>query len=153
MMLAMSAPHVILLLNVVSTWFMVGLIWFVQIVHYPLFSGVPPEPFAAYHRRHVRRTTWVVAPVMLVELSAALALLWLRPIAVPAWVAWAGLALLAAAWGSTWLLQIPRHNELATCYAPAPHAALCNSNWLRTAAWTARGVLLVVAVAGEMFQR
>ena len=144
-MLAMSAPHVILLLNVASTWFMVGLIWFVQVVHYPLFSGIPPEPFAAYHRRHVRRTTWVVAPVMLVELSAALALLWLRPITVPAWVAWAGLALLGIAWGSTWLLQIPRHNELAACYADGSHAALCYSNWLRTAAWTARGVLFVVA--------
>jgi sterol desaturase/sphingolipid hydroxylase (fatty acid hydroxylase superfamily) len=66
--------------NLAATWFMVGLIWFVQVVHYPLFAAVPAgEPFAAYHRQHVRRTTWVVAPVMLVELVTAVALLLARP--------------------------------------------------------------------------
>ena len=38
--------------NLAATWFMVGLIWFVQVVHYPLFAAVPAgEPFAAYHRQ------------------------------------------------------------------------------------------------------
>ena len=137
--------------NLAATWFMVGLIWFVQVVHYPLFAAVPAgEPFAAYHRQHVRRTTWVVAPVMFVELITSAALLLARPAFVSAWVGWAGLALLAIAWLSTALLQVPRHNELARCYADVSHGALCRTNWLRTAAWTARGALLAWA-AGGMF--
>ena len=144
----MSAAHLVLLTNLASTWFMVGLIWFVQVVHYPLFASVPGDGFAAYHKQHVRRTTWVVGPVMLVELTTALALLWLRPAGRPAWAPWLGLALLAVAWGSTWRLQIPRHNELAACYAHAAHGSLCRTNWLRTVAWTGRGFLLVYAVVG-----
>jgi hypothetical protein len=31
----------ILILNACLTWFMTGLIWFVQIVHYPLFDADP----------------------------------------------------------------------------------------------------------------
>jgi len=134
--------------NLAATWFMVGLIWFVQVVHYPLFAAVPAgEPFAAYHRQHVRRTTWVVAPVMLVELVTAVALLLARPAFLSARVAWAGLARLTVAWLSTALLQVPRHNELARSYVDSCQAALCRTNWLRTMAWTARGALLVSAVA------
>lgn len=39
----MNWPITILLANVVSTLFMVGLIWMVQIVHYPLFDDVGQE--------------------------------------------------------------------------------------------------------------
>ena len=137
------------LINLAATWFMTGLIWFVQVVHYPLMGGALGDGFAAYHRQHVTRTTRVVAPVMLVELATALALPWLRPVAVPAWVAWAGLALLLVAWGSTATLQIPRHNALAARYADATHGGLCRTNWIRTIAWSARAVLLLYA-AGRM---
>lgn len=142
----MSLGNTILLINLTAAWFMTGLIWFVQIVHYPLFSAVGGEAFRPYHGRHVQRTTWVVAPVMLLELATALALPWLRPAAVPGWVAWVGLALLAVAWTSTGLLQIPRHHELAARYGEGAYAALCRTNWIRTAAWTARGILAAYAV-------
>jgi hypothetical protein len=130
---------------------MVGLIGFVQIVHYPLFAAVPAgEPFAGYHREHVRRTTWVVAPVMLVELITSVALLLARPAYVATWLAWAGLGVLAIAWLSTALLQVPRHNELARCYADSSYGALCRTNWIRTIAWTARGALLMYAAAAAV---
>ena len=32
-----------------ATWFMAGLHWFVQVVHYPLFADVGTERFIAYH--------------------------------------------------------------------------------------------------------
>lgn len=50
-----------------ATWFMTGLIWFVQIVHYPLMGAVPGDAFRVYQELHQRRTTWIVGPVMLVE--------------------------------------------------------------------------------------
>ena len=57
-----------------STLFMVGLTWFVQVVHYPLFSRVDPDSFPAYHEEHSARTTWVVAAPMLIELASSVAL-------------------------------------------------------------------------------
>lgn len=48
-----------------STWIMVGIIWFVQIVHYPLFSFAGRVEFPMYEHEHRRRTTWVVLPPIL----------------------------------------------------------------------------------------
>ena len=45
---------VCLLLNFASTWAMVGLIWLIQIVHYPLFSRVGADQFKLYEQEHQR---------------------------------------------------------------------------------------------------
>ena len=71
----MNWPITILLANVVSTLFMVGLIWMVQIVHYPLFDDVGQENYVRYQQRHQRNITYVVAPVMFVELATSILLL------------------------------------------------------------------------------
>ena len=146
-----SLPDSVFLLNLAATWFMTGLIWFVQVVHYPLMGRALGDGFAAYHRQHVARTTRIVAPVMLLELVTAAILLWLRPVGVPAAIAWVGLVLLLVAWGSTVLVQIPRHNALAASYADATHVALCRTNWIRTVAWSARGVILLYT-AGQILR-
>ena len=45
----------ILLLHTLSTLSMLGLIWFVQIVHYPLMARVGRVRFHAYETDHQRR--------------------------------------------------------------------------------------------------
>ncbi|GMV25548.1 MAG: hypothetical protein AMXMBFR58_15790 [Phycisphaerae bacterium] len=128
-----------------STWFMVGLIWFVQIVHYPLMGSVPPEASPAYAGAHQRRTTWVVGPVMLLEAGTAM-LLVLTPhteaIGLP-W-AWIGLALLALCWASTFMVQVPLHARLALGFDPNSWRRLVATNWLRTIAWSGRGIIALV---------
>ena len=65
---------VLLLTHAAATLFLVGLIWFVQIVHYPLMARVPVSEFAAYEHEHQNPTTFAVAPTMLIEvLTAAMA--------------------------------------------------------------------------------
>ena len=56
-------------INIASTWFMVGLIWFVQIVHYPLFGYVGSKEFETFHEHHKILITPVVGFVMIVEIS------------------------------------------------------------------------------------
>jgi hypothetical protein len=141
----------VLLANFAATWFMVGLIWFVQLVHYPQFAGVGSDAFVAYHRRHTRFTTYVVAGPMIAEGITAV-LLAARPGAagVSPVIAWAGLGLLVVIWFSTALLQVPRHNELSGGFDVRAGTRLCRTNWLRTTAWTARGVLMTVALAAML---
>ena len=127
--------------NIGSTLMMVGVIWFVQIVHYPLFAMVGPDGFINYERSHQGMTTWVVAPLMLVELASTI---WLairvispvRPIE-----AWVGLALVAAAWASTFALQVPLHERLAQGFDAAAVERLVATNWVRTVIWSLRGAL------------
>ena len=59
----------LLLANLSATLFMVSVIWFVQMVHYPLFARVGQEKFALYSGAHSRLTPYVVGPPMLVEFS------------------------------------------------------------------------------------
>ena len=129
----------ILLVHAAATLFMTGVIWFVQVVHYPMFASVSADAFAAYAQRHSSLTTWVVGPAMLVELGAAIALV--ANASVPRWMSWTGLALLAAVWLSTFLLQVPRHEELARGFDPAAHASLVATNWIRTIGWSLRALV------------
>ena len=73
----------VLLLQFFSTIAMVGLVWFVQVVHYPLMERVGKDEFCRYERDHQTRTTMVVAPLMLTEAVTALLVLWIRPSSVP----------------------------------------------------------------------
>lgn len=129
-----------------ATLYMTGLIWFVQLVHYPMFANVPAEVFVEYERVHQARTTWAVGPAMLLELGTAIALLWVRPPGVPLWVAWVGLALLLLVDGSTAVFFGPQHGRLSAGFDAQLHRQLVDWNWLRTAGWTARGVLLLWAL-------
>lgn len=136
----------VLLAHVTATLAMAGLIWFVQIVHYALFNEVGETAFPGYHRGHMRRTTWVVAPLMLVELVTAVWLVGAYPDARLLWPWW-NLGLLAAIWGSTFLSQVPQHRRLAGGFDDRAYRLLLSGNWFRTLAWTVRGLLVLWALA------
>lgn len=138
----------VLLVHAAATCAMAGLIWFVQVVHYPLFGAIDLATFPAYHREHVRLTTLVVGPLMLAEAAAAMAIVALR-LSSP-WLSWAGVALLAVVWGATMFLSVPRHDELAHGFSASAQAALVATNWIRTVAWSARAGLSLVMVDGAI---
>jgi hypothetical protein len=140
-----EAEGVLLVVHLAATAAMCGLIWFVQVVHYPLFAGVGVHRFTEYEQRHQRATAWVVGPFMAIEgVSALLIAGWLRDEVGPVPVG-AGLLLLAVVHGSTVLLQVPAHARLSTGYDRAVAARLVRTNWIRTAGWTLR-----TAVAATM---
>jgi len=136
--------HVLLAVHAGATLMMAGLIWFVQVVHYPLFAQVGAGGFTAYEARHMRLTGWVVGPLMLAE-AATTAWIAVRPPAgvAPA-AAWLGLAMAAALWATTGLVQAPLHRRLARGFDARLHGILVRSNWTRTALWSGRGVLSLV---------
>jgi hypothetical protein len=142
----MLSARWIFVANLAATLAMVGAIWIVQVVHYPLFGGVGADGFPAYETEHSRRITYVVAPLMLVEAATSALLLWRRPEAVTAWAAWTGAALVLVIWASTFLLQVPMHEVLTRGFDRDAHARLVATNWIRTIAWTARGALVLWAL-------
>jgi hypothetical protein len=134
----MPDPRLLILLHAVATLFMCGVIAMVQIVHYPLFNMVGREQFAAYENAHTNLITLVVGPAMLLEAACVLGLLLERP---GNWLVWLGAVLLGVVWFSTAFLQIPQHGILSSGFNQRAHEILVQSNWLRTLAWWARGVI------------
>lgn len=130
----------LLAVHAVATLALAGLVWFVQLVHYPLFARVPEEGFAGYEREHTRRTTWIATPLMVVEAACAALLAVVEPQLLTA----AGLLLVGGVWASTFLVQVPCHRLLAEGWDADAHRRLVRSNWLRTGMWTVRGAIAIV---------
>lgn len=133
----------IILAHTFATLFLVGLIWTIQYVHYPLFDKVGIDVYQPYQLEHQWRITVIVLPVMVVELATAAFLLWQRPDNVDTWVLWAGFILVGAIWLSTLLWQSPLHTILNGGFDADVHKALVNGNWFRTILWTLRGGLVM----------
>lgn len=125
---------------------MVGITWFVQVVHYPLLDKLSKYRPAAYEQSHIRLATWVVAPPMVVEMLSAVAFVFIHPSGIPSPLTWAGLSLVLLIWLSTATLQAPKHEILALQYVETVHRSLVRTNWIRTVAWSLRGLLLLYAL-------
>jgi hypothetical protein len=133
----------LLLVNLVLSAFLTGLIWFVQVVHYPIFRQVPASGFGAYHAAHTLTTGRVVALPMLLELLLGG---WLALQSFPGnlkWLNYAAYGLVLLVWGVTFLLAVPLHNKFtAVGYTEEAINSLISGNWIRTAGWTVRTALL-----------
>jgi hypothetical protein len=132
----------VLVAHAAVTWFMVGLIWTIQSVHYPLFVRVGSPFFERYESEHTSRMARLLAIPAGLELATGLALVWTRPEGlglIPVLIAG---ALLAIIWVTTAVIQVPLHNRLKAGYDRSVVLRLVSSNWLRTGLWTARGALV-----------
>jgi hypothetical protein len=138
--------EVVLHAHAAATWFLVGLIWTIQIVHYPLFARVG-DGFATYERDHSQRITLVLALPWSLEAITAMWLVVFTPSGVPVWLPVAGVVLLAATVVSTIVMQRPLHRRLGGGFDAAAHRRLVASNWLRVAAWSLRGVVAAAMLA------
>lgn len=124
---------------------MTGLIWFVQVVHYPLFAKVENESYQSYQELHQRLTTLVVGPPMLIEAFSSVLLLWYLPAGVSTTVLLTGVGLVFLIWISTAALSVPCHGRLLKGFDSSAHKRLVATNWPRTIGWTVRSGLMTYA--------
>jgi hypothetical protein len=134
-------PQTLLITQLASTLPLVGLIWIIQCVHYPLFYKVGDKTFIAYQLEHMNRIGPLVGTLMLAEVLSTVGLVMMTP--NDPW-ALAGLGLVILIWGSTAVVQIPYHRTLTKGFDEKAHRRLVGSNWIRTVAWTARGAIALV---------
>jgi hypothetical protein len=134
----------VLLANAVSTFFMLGLTWFVQAVHYPLFPMVGADRFPGYHERHSTLTTWVVLPPMVVGRGSSV-LRGREPPSGESGLALAGAILAVAVWALTALAAAPAHGRIGREGLDEKSLrSLIRISWVRTATWTAHAVVVVL---------
>ena len=133
----------VFIMYVASSWAMFGIIWFAQIVHYPLFSKVGRESFTEYQDANLKQTVFVVIPLQMLELFTALLLVWKVPLGLLPVQVWTNVLLIGITWISTVSLQVPNHMKLARGFDPKFQNTLVSSNWIRTVAWTLRGAIIV----------
>jgi hypothetical protein len=129
--------------HLASTLVLVGIIWTVQVVHYPLMALVGEERFVAYEAAHAPRMAAVVMLPWSVQGVTTAGLLLARPAGVPGPLLAAAAVAAAVPVLVTVLASVPAHGRLARGFDGAVHRRLVATNWLRTAAWTAHAPIAV----------
>lgn len=84
---------------------------------------------------HSARITWIVAPIMFLELFTSLLLVVKTPDEKWLWLNMVGVCLI---WLSTALLSVPYHNQLSSGFSERAIHLLVLTNWVRTALWSLR---------------
>ena len=134
------------LLDLAATLYMWGVIWTIQVVHYPLFARVGAGEWAGYHSAHTRLITFIVLPAMVTELGTSGLLALTRPAWLSPPLLWAGFACAVLTWAVTFFISVPLHDTLSRGFDPAALSRLVATNWLRTGFWTAHAVILLTQV-------
>lgn len=128
------------IINLVNTFFLIGLIWLVQLVHYPSFRFFEADNFLSFHHFHTESIKYIVAPTMLTELILGAFLVYQNHFTADFIVPF--LAVLGI-WVSTAFVQIPLHAKLADRLDENDIEKLISSNWIRTVLWTLKGFWLI----------
>jgi hypothetical protein len=126
---------------VLAAW-MTGVVWLVQMVVYPQMARVGVREFPAYHRGHTSGISFVVIPVMVLELFFAAACWWQQGTALSAGL----LGGVVAIWVVTGLVQVPLHQRLSAGYDAKAIRRLVRTNGLRTALWSLRLAALLLCL-------
>lgn len=142
-MLDPSYQQLTIQLHLFATLLMTGIVWFVQLVHYPSFRFVSEEKGSDAVQFHQRNTSFLVIPLMLIEMGTGILLMG------SSWVTMYGnyllinLALLFLIWAVTFLKMFPLHRQLNRSVNEISIRSLIFMNWIRTVLWTARSGLLL----------
>ncbi len=142
--------RLLVIAHMASTLFMVGLIWTIHYVHYPLFAHVGESTYVEFQSEHVNRIGKLLLLPWLAEGVTLLGILPLaffgtrRDLRLPAFLNGLGMAI-ALVISGVW--SAPAHGELADGFDADLHQRLMNANLVRTLAWTLCGISAVWLLA------
>jgi hypothetical protein len=146
----MELLHAVVVLNLASTLVLVGMIWTVQIVHYPLMAHVGRESFVAYESAHAPRMASIVMLPWALEGITTAWLLIDRPASVGVGLVWSGAAAASLTVLVTIIWSVPAHGQLRAGFDADIHARLVATNWIRTIGWTAHAAI-ALSIAARTF--
>lgn len=137
--------EVIFITHIITSLFMAGICWFVQIVHYPLFREIELKDFPKYERKNFV-TAFVTVPTMVIEMATGLYLLY-HNINLMHFLNIGLLGIIAL---STVIFQVPIHLKLSKKASPKLINKLVLTNWIRTISWTIRVVILAILLSQSL---
>lgn len=110
---------------------LLGLIWVIQLVHYPSFRFVDSNDFVEFERKHSSSITIIVMPLMVTELITGIWLIGAKSILL-----YLNLASIILIWLSTFFISVPCHQKLSAGKDLDVINRLVSTNWIRTILWT-----------------
>ena len=140
----MLPNNFVLLGHLIFTSIMTGVIWVIQIVHYPSFHFIEKELYTAFQKFHMNKISIIVIPIMLAELITGMMLFLDKSSKSPFLII--SFVILVLIWLITGVFFSKAHNELIAGYQELVVNQLVVMNWIRTLLWTLRLLLLTCFV-------
>jgi hypothetical protein len=141
----MDFSHWLLLVWTVVILYVLGEIWFGQIVVYPLFAKVGEAEYVAYHRFYSSRILLPVIVPGFASFLVPIGLVFFGPASVPLWMYLANVVCGLVGFLVTVALEIPRHAKLEEGgKQEAVIRELILYNWLRTLSITGSALLTIL---------
>lgn len=125
-------------MHLIATSAMVGVIWIVQLVHYPAFLFIDRVKFTDFESFHTFQISLIVAPFMLIEAITA-SLILLKEMSS---LNLANVISIILIWLFTFFVSVPCHRKLIRSYDTDVIKSLIRTNWVRTILWSMRLIAL-----------
>jgi hypothetical protein len=138
----------ILIIHFYATLFMTGLIWLIQIVHYPSYNFIDLNRFIEFQKFHQNSITLIVMPLMTLELLSAI---FLASTKQKLFVL--NLIGVIAIWITTFFYSVKYHQLLEISFNQEALSLLISTNWIRTFLWTTRSFILFYAFYKIIYDR
>lgn len=122
--------------NIFCSFALFGLIWCVQLVHYPFFLRADQINFIDHIGFHKQRISIIVVPLMTVELATS-GILAFETQHFAEWNLF-GFIVVILIWLVTFFVQVPLHNNLSDGYDESKVQKLIKTNWIRTILWSVK---------------
>ena len=133
-----------LIIHLIATSAMVGVIWIIQLVHYPSFHFIELNQYTTFQRFHMSRISYVVIPAMLTELFTLILIIISMDQVDP--IILTSALLLTVIWLMTAVFFSGVHQKLTLGYDQAVVEKLVKLNWGRTLLWTLRLILVSIYI-------
>ena len=133
-------------IQIVCNSYLVSLVFMTQLITYPTFLHIDKDKFSEYHRKYVNNISFIVAPVMLIELLTLLLIAYFSK----DFLIIKSLILLLVIWLTTFFIMIPSHNRISKSFNIKEIKSLINYNWIRTILWSFK-LLVIIFLYYEKF--
>lgn len=128
-------------LQILSCFFMAGVISVIQLIHYPSFALIEKSQFALFHLQHSKALGLIAPPAMCLELFSAL---WIA-VNGNAWLILNAI-IVVILWCLTFFVSVPAHAQLAKGFDEHAYRRLVKTNWFRFAFWNLRALIFLVII-------
>ena len=133
-------------IQIVCNSYLVSLVFMTQFITYPTFLHIDKDKFSEYHRKYVNNISFIVAPVMLIELLTLSLIAYFSS----EFLIIKSLFLLLVIWLTTFFIMIPSHNRISKSFNIKEIKSLINYNWIRTILWSFK-LLVIIFLYYEKF--
>ena len=128
------------LIQIISNSILIGVLLITQIISYPSLYSIDKTYFEKYHKNYVNSISYVVIPLMLIELFSLLYLTFY----VSDLFMIKSLLILITIWLFTFICIVPLHNSLSKKRSDDTIIRLVNYNWLRTILWSIKLIIILI---------